>query len=123
MNDSRPKNLNLFTIHFPLPSIVSICHRISGFALFFLIPVFLWGLNYSFTSEGFATLNQWFRNPAVKGLLWLFLIPLCFHFVAGIRHLLMDIEIGVSFKSGWISGLLTFLITGILMLLVGIWLW
>lgn len=123
MRDPRPKNLNLFTIHFPIPAFVSIFHRISGFALFFLIPVLLWALNYSFTSEGFSTLSQWFTLTWVRFLIWLFLIPLIFHFVAGIRHLLMDVEVGVSFKAGWISGLLTFLIAGILVVLLGIWLW
>ncbi|MBV8802224.1 MAG: succinate dehydrogenase, cytochrome b556 subunit, partial [Gammaproteobacteria bacterium] len=44
MNIQRPKNLNLFTIRFPVPAIASILHRISGFILFLLIPFMLWAL-------------------------------------------------------------------------------
>jgi succinate dehydrogenase cytochrome b556 subunit len=35
----RPKNLDLPTIRLPLPGILSIIHRISGAALFLLLPL------------------------------------------------------------------------------------
>lgn len=123
MNQTRPKNLNLFTIRFPLPAIVSILHRITGFLLFLLIPFVLWGLQLSLTESGFISFQQWRNNTVVNCILWLLLIPLCFHLVAGLRHLLMDIQIGVTLRGGRMGALLTIIVTLILVILAGIWLW
>ncbi|HLF66576.1 MAG TPA: succinate dehydrogenase, cytochrome b556 subunit, partial [Gammaproteobacteria bacterium] len=41
LNTNRPINLNLFTIRFPLPAIVSILHRVSGVFLFLLLPILM----------------------------------------------------------------------------------
>jgi len=121
--DRRPKNLNLFTIYFPIPAIVSICHRITGVALFLLIPVILWGFNYSLTSHGFDDYHAWLETFYIKLIIWLCLIPFIFHLVAGIRHLLSDIHIGDSLAGGRLASYLTFIISGILIVLAGIWLW
>src|SRR5579862_1349975 len=98
MNYSRPKNLNLFTIRFPLPAIISILHRISGFVLFLLIPLMLWALDFSLNESGFISLQEGFKSFCAKCFLWILLLPLCYHFIAGIRHLLSDIHIGNSRK-------------------------
>ena len=123
MNHSRPKNLNLFTIRFPLPAIISILHRISGFVLFLLIPVILWALSFSLTEQGFETLQQWLGQPLVRLIFWAILIPFCYHLVAGIRHLLMDIHIGSSLKAARLAAILTLIISIVLVILAGVWLW
>ncbi len=123
MHRPRPKNLNLFTIHFPVPAIISILHRVSGAVLFLLIPFMLWGLEYSLTESGFATLQDWFGIIYIKLFFWLLLVPLIFHLVAGIRHLLMDIQIGTTLKGARTTAWLTFIISGVIILLAGIWLW
>lgn len=123
MNLNRPKNLNLFTIHFPIPAIVSILHRLSGAFLFLCIPFVLWLLNYSLTESGFEHLQQTMGNLTVKIIIWILLIPFVFHLVAGIRHLLSDVHLGDSLKMGRAMSWLTFLVTAVLMLLVGVWLW
>lgn len=123
MHRTRPKNLNLFTIHFPLPAIVSILHRISGAFLFLLIPAVLWLLSYSLTDSGFDVLQQWSGTLYVKFIFWLVLVPFCFHLVAGVRHLLSDIHIGDTLKMGKTMSLLTFIITAVLAVLAGVWLW
>lgn len=123
MNRPRPKNLNLFTIHFPLPAIVSILHRISGAFLFLAIPFVLWGLEYSLTDTGFEQLQQYMGMPLVKIIFWLLFVPFIFHLVAGIRHLLSDIHIGDTLKLGRTMALLTFIISAVLVILAGIWLW
>lgn len=99
MHHTRPKNLNLLTIRFPLPAIASILHRISGFVLFLFIPLALWGLSFSLTDTGFDTLQQWLNGCCAKFFFWLLLIPFCYHLVAGLRHLLSDIHIGKDRKS------------------------
>jgi len=123
VNYPRPKNLNLFTIHFPVPAIVSILHRISGVFLFLFIPFVLWGLDFSLTESGFESLQQWLGSIFVKLIFWALFVPFLYHLVAGIRHLLSDIHIGDTLKMGKKTALLTFIISALLVILTGIWLW
>lgn len=123
MKPSRPINLNLFTIHFPLPAIVSITHRITGVLLFILLPLILYAFEYSLNEHGFLRIREGITQPIVQFLIWLCLIPYLFHLVAGVRHLVMDLNIGVSMKVGRLTALLTFLISLLLIVLAGIWLW
>lgn len=123
VNRARPVYLNLLKIRQPIPAIVSILHRISGFILFLMIPFLLWLLAYSLTDSGFSQLHQLLSNPYLKLFLWLFLIPICFHLVAGIRHLLSDIHLGDTLPAGRVTAWVTFLISFLLIALVGIWLW
>ena len=91
MNKQRPVNLNLFTIKFPIPAIVSILHRISGVIVFLLIPLLLWMLHASLASvEQFDALRDTLDSPLIRFTLWVGLSALLFHLVAGIRHLFMD---------------------------------
>lgn len=123
MTHSRPKNLNLFTIRFPLQAIASIFHRISGFFLFFMIPVMLWLLANSLTASGFTTIHDWLDTFTFKFIFWVILAPFIYHLVAGIRHLLSDIHIGNAIKSGRFAAMSVFVISAILIILSGIWLW
>lgn len=123
MNPTRPKNLNLFTIHFPIPAIISILHRISGVLLFLLIPLVIWALDFSLTESGFDTLQQWLDTFYAKFIFWALLVPFCYHLVAGIRHLFMDIEVGVTLKAARLSSVLTLIVSFVLIILAGIWLW
>lgn len=123
MQHLRPKNLNLFTIRFPLPAIVSILHRVSGVFLFLLIPLVLWALQCSLTLDGFEAMQRTLSNPLYRFLLWAILAPFLYHLVAGIRHLLSDLHIGDTLKAGRVSAVLVFVISAILIVLAGIWLW
>ena len=123
MKHFRPKNLDLFTIHFPIPAIISILHRISGAFLFLLIPFVLWGFAYSLTPDGFDVWQGWFSSLSIRFLFWLFFIPFCFHLVAGLRHLLMDIHIGDSLKGGRRFAQLVLIVSIVLIIMAGIWLW
>lgn len=123
MNRPRPKNLNLLTIRFPLPAIVSILHRISGVALFVLIPIALWALSFTLTPDGFDAFQDAQDSLWVKFLLWAVLTPLCYHVVAGVRHLLMDIHIGSSLKAGRASARWVMVLAVLLIILAGVWIW
>ena len=97
VKDTRPVNLDLTTVKFPLPAITSILHRISGVALFFGIGVVLYLLQLSLESEaGFERVTELFRATPVKLVVWLLLTGLLYHLIAGIKHLLMDWGIGES---------------------------
>lgn len=123
MNKKRPINLNLFTIRFPVTAIVSILHRISGFALFALIPVILWAFSCSLTESGFEAMQEWFGYPLVKALGWLLLVPFCYHLTAGLRHLLMDMHVCTKLNSARKAAYMTLGISLILIILAGVWLW
>lgn len=116
--------LNLFTIHFPVMAWVSILHRVSGLFLFLLIPALLWMLQESIASEHrLLQLKTLMETPFLSFCLWIFLAALIYHFVAGIRHLLLDIHLGESKKAGHITGWTTLIVSAILTLFAGFYLW
>ncbi len=124
MTPKRPVNLNLFTISFPIPAIVSILHRISGVILFLLIPILLALLACSLHNlDGFNQILSFLAHPLVKLFIFASLLALFYHLVAGIRHLLMDCHIGDSLKGGRLGAKLVVLVTVIFAILAGMWLW
>lgn len=124
MKDERPVNLDITTIQFPLAAIASILHRISGMGLFFGVAVLLYFLQLSLSSEsGFNRALELMENGLVKLLLWLILAAVFYHFIAGIKHLLLDLGIGES-KSGATTG--AYITLGLFVvsaLLGGLWIW
>ncbi len=124
MNDKRPVNLDLTTMHFPVMAVVSILHRISGILLFLYVPFILWLFDQSLSSSThFLNIQAAFYEPLMKWLIWLFFAALFYHLVAGIRHLCMDFGIGESLKGGRTGAQFTIGLTIILTLLAGVWLW
>lgn len=125
MNKQRPVNLNLLTIKFPLPAIISILHRATGVLIFLLIPLLLWMLDTSLASPtGFDNiLDAIADNLLIKFILWALLSALLYHLVAGIRHILMDMGIGESLQSGQRSATIVAMVGIVLAFLVGVWLW
>lgn len=121
----RPKFLNLFKIKQPLPAIVSILHRISGVLLFFPgIPLLLYGVQMLLASpESFAKIQSLTNDSVVKSML---LLPVWFfmhHFCAGIRHLALDLHLGISLEHARLSSKLVLIAGVVLTALVGVWLW
>ncbi len=124
MNKKRPVFLNLFAIQFPITAIVSILHRASGVLLFLFIPCLLSVLASSLASEAdFNALRDTFSQPLAKLLLWLFLAALSYHIIAGIRHLLMDMDIGDSLQAGRWGARIVLALSVIVILLIGVGLW
>lgn len=85
----------------PLAAIVSILHRVSGAAMFLLLPFVLWLLDMSLRSQqSYAQLSQvlawWPVKLLLLGLFW----ALAHHLVAGVRHVLMDAFQLVSREQG-----------------------
>lgn len=81
----------------PLAGFVSILHRISGLLMFVLLPFMLYLFENSLTSEDtFMYLKGFVQNPCAK----LFILALSWaylhHFCAGLRHLLMDLHMGLD---------------------------
>jgi succinate dehydrogenase / fumarate reductase cytochrome b subunit len=118
----RPVNLDLTTIKFPLPAITSILHRISGVALFFGAAFLLWAFDLSMQGpEGFATVQSWFDHFLVKLFYWAILAALIYHFVAGCKHLAMDLGFGESLEGGHQAAKITLGVSAVFILIVGVW--
>lgn len=105
----------------PAAGIVSILHRISGALMFVLLPFVLYLFDKSITSEiSFEYLKGYASHPLVK----LAVLALCWgylqHFCAGIRHLVMDLHIGLekqqAAKSAKIVLVVTFALTALVAL-------
>ncbi len=99
MPTSRPKHLNLMQIRMPLPAFVSILHRVSGAVLYLMLPLLLCLLGSSLESaKSFGEFKTWVDHPLAKivmlGVLWAYL----HHFCAGIRHLAMDMHMGLELE-------------------------
>jgi succinate dehydrogenase / fumarate reductase cytochrome b subunit len=102
------------TVHYrlPLAGIVSILHRVSGLLMFLLLPFVLYMLDKSLTSEiSFEYFKGYTSNVLVKlailALVWSYL----HHFSAGVRHLLMDLHMGLDKDSARKSAVSVFAVS------------
>jgi succinate dehydrogenase / fumarate reductase, cytochrome b subunit len=111
----------------PVAALVSILHRISGLLLFVLLPFLVWLLDTSLSTEisygvftsafvaGIGVVPAWFVKLTVLVLIWAFL----HHFVAGVRHIWMDVTHSVSKAQGHNSAVVTLVLSGALTALLG----
>jgi succinate dehydrogenase / fumarate reductase, cytochrome b subunit len=113
MSDSTPpsakkrpefRNINAFTdlttYRMPAAAIVSILHRASGAIMFVLLPFIIWMFDKSISSEysfakfkaafniGLWGMPGWMFKLVALLLIWAFL----HHWLAGIRHVVMDMS-------------------------------
>lgn len=125
MKDNRPVNLDLMTIKLPITAVVSILHRVSGVVLFFGAGVLLYMLQQSLASpESFAEMQAHMaESPVCKAIVWGVLAALIYHTCAGIKHLIMDMGIGESLEGGALGAKLVLVVSIVLMILAGVWLW
>lgn len=105
------RNINalqdLPTYRLPAAGWVSILHRVSGVIMFLLLPFIFWMFDTSVSSEisfegftsifnaGVGAVPGWFFKLIALALIWAYL----HHFVAGLRHLWMDISHDAVSKS------------------------
>lgn len=123
MNQNRPVNLKLTSIHFPLAAIVSILHRISGVILFLSVPLMLWALQQTLGSQtSFSVLYQQFLTPLGKFITWIVLSCVTFHSLSGIRHLFMDLGFCEEKESGRFTSQLVLILAAIFIVFLGVWL-
>ncbi len=116
MTDSAQKrpefrNINaltdLPTYRLPAAGIVSILHRISGVLMFLLLPFILWMFDTSLSSEisfgrftsafsaGIGFVPGFLVKLVALALIWAYL----HHFIAGVRHVWMDMSHAAVTKS------------------------
>ena len=119
---ARPVYLNLFAIRQPLPAIVSILHRVSGALLFLAgIPLLLWVVQRSIASpDAWAQMRDVLAAPPAKVVLVVMAWAYLHHFIAGVRHLLMDLHWGMDLKSARLSAAVTLVLALLLTLAVAV---
>lgn len=126
------RNINIFkdlpTYSLPAAGFVSILHRVSGFLMFLLLPFIIWMFDTSISSEisfakftnlfraGVWILPGWFIKLVALSLIWAYL----HHFIAGLRHLWMDMShAAVTKEFGKSSALVTLALSVGLTLILG----
>jgi succinate dehydrogenase / fumarate reductase cytochrome b subunit len=124
MSRLRPKYLNLVQIRLPLPGVVSILHRVSGAALFLLLPFLLALFELSLESPrtfGFfkSLASHWSVKLILTGVVWAYLHHLC----AGIRHLALDLDYGSELAMARASSWAVLAVSVALTLAVGALIW
>lgn len=118
----RPKNLKLISIRLPVPALVSILHRATGALIFLLLPGLLWLFQRSLQSaESYDQIVALAQSPLVKVLLLLPVWAFLHHFLAGIRHLMLDMRIGLEIRQARRTSKLVLAGGVLLTLLIGVW--
>jgi succinate dehydrogenase / fumarate reductase cytochrome b subunit len=137
MTVARPRpefrNINaltdLPTYRLPAAGWVSILHRVSGVLMFLLMPFIIWMFDVSVSSEisfakfraafesGLGFVPGWFIKLVALALIWAYL----HHFIAGLRHLWMDVShAAVSKEFGAKSAVFTLIASLVLTAVLGL---
>lgn len=124
------RNINaltdLPTYRLPAAGFVSILHRISGMLMFVLLPLIIWLFDLSVSSEiSSARLRAAFGAGAMGIVLKLVVLSLIWaylhHFIAGLRHLWMDVSHkAVSKEFGATSAKVTLVLSLLLTVVLGL---
>ena len=111
----------------PLAGVVSILHRVSGMLMFVLLPLIVWFFDTSLSSEisferfagafvsGIGWLPGWLIKLVALALIWAYL----HHFIAGVRHLWMDMTHSVTKEQGRSSAVITLAGSAVLTVALG----
>jgi succinate dehydrogenase / fumarate reductase, cytochrome b subunit len=127
------RNINalrdLPTYRLPAPGWVSILHRVSGVLMFLLLPFIIWMFDTSVSSEysfarfrsaftaGLGFVPGWFVKLVALSLIWAYL----HHFIAGVRHVWMDVSHkAVSKEFGSLSAKVTLVLSLALTVVLGL---
>ncbi|MFT4851937.1 MAG: succinate dehydrogenase / fumarate reductase cytochrome b subunit [Saprospiraceae bacterium] len=124
-HDKRPINVDpsdLMAFAWPLSALASITHRIAGVILFVGIAFGLYALDMSLSSAaGFDAFKGMLKSPFGMLVTWGLLSALAYHFVAGIKHLLLDMEVADTLEGSNFAAKVTILVSAVLIFLAGVW--
>ena len=120
-NKNRPVYLNLFQIRLPVGGVASILHRITGALLVLLLPFAIYMLQRSLQDPAaFADIVERLGTPFGRFLLLVSVWIFSQHFFSGVRHLLQDIDIGLEKAAARRGAWLTFVGSGLVVLVTGL---
>ena len=130
MTRQRPGTMRLVDAvkyRLPLAGVVSILHRVSGLLMFWLLPLIVWFFDTSLSSEisferfagafvsGIGWVPGWLIKLVTLALIWSYL----HHFIAGVRHLWMDMTHSVTKEQGRSSAVVTLAASVVLTVALG----
>jgi len=89
-----------------------------------MIPFVLWALQASLTSPAsFDALQLALTCIPAKLVMWVIMAGLIYHFVAGIKHLLIDMGIGETIEGAQRMAYIVLGSSALLMIAAGVWIW
>jgi len=122
-NKMRPVFLNLFQIRLPVGGVLSILHRVTGVLLVAALPGLLLLLQQSLGSpRDYEHTSAWLGSVPGRLVVLVLLIIFLQHLLSGLRHLLLDIHIGLSRTSARASAWAVFVASALLAGLMTVWL-
>ncbi len=106
----RPAFFNLMQIQMPVGALTSITHRVTGIFLALCVPFSVYLLDLSLQGpQSYELVIKLFDKLAFRGVAIAFVWVLAHHVLAGIRHLLSDVDIGSQLpaarRSAWVANL------------------
>jgi succinate dehydrogenase, cytochrome b556 subunit len=106
----RPVFFNLTQIQMPVGALTSITHRVTGIFLAISVPFGIYLLDLSLQDpQSYAQVISLFDKLTFRAATILLVWVLTHHLLAGIRHLLSDIDIGSQLpaarRSAWVVNL------------------
>lgn len=106
----RPVFFNLMQIQMPVGALTSITHRVTGILLALGIPFSIYLLDLSLQGpQSYAQVVSLFDKLTFRGAAIVLIWVLAHHLLAGVRHLLSDIDVGSQLpaarRSAWIVNL------------------
>ena len=119
---ARPVFLNPLRIHMPVGAWTSILHRVTGVCLSIGVPLSVYLLDLSLRSpQGFDQVGALFAGTPLQAASVLFVWVLAHHLLAGVRHLLSDVDVGSQLvwarRSAWAVNLGSLAFTVVMALL------
>ena len=106
----RPVFFNLMQILMPVGALTSITHRVTGIFLALSVPFSIYLLDLSLQGpQSYEQVISLFDKLAFRGAAIVLVWVLTHHVLAGIRHLLSDVDIGSQLpaarRSAWVVNL------------------
>lgn len=126
MQDKRPVYLsvNPLKFTFPIAALASIVHRITGALLFIAVAYLLYLLQLALQSPaGFAEVRALLDTPLHQLGMFATLGALAYHFVLGVKHLLLDFHLLDSLEGSRYATLVSLVLFAVLLILIAVWIW
>lgn len=124
MKKQRPVNLDLTTIKLPSAGKASILHRVTGVAMFFALLFVVWAWATSLASqEGFMHVKELLNGPVGWFVAVGTLSALTYHFIGGVRHVVMDMGYWEELESGNTSANVAIALWIVVTIILGVVLW
>ena len=125
MKDSRPVNLDLATVSFPITAIASILHRVCAVIVWVGVAFYLIALNALLGSkesfDQFHLLMQ--TNFLVQFIAWGLLSAFSYYCMGSIKHIIQDFGYFEDFEGGKMISWAAIVTGALLSVFVGVLIW